>query len=92
MLNYYVVCVSANFDEWTEYEGLDFNEALRAYDRATAYTCHDVEIRAYELPDDTDINDRDELINTICECVGYNTKALRSYDRATAYTRHDVIK
>lgn len=71
-MTYYATITATNTDEWTEYEGIDLNEALRAYERATAYTAHNVEVRAYELPDDTDINDRNELIDAICECVGYD--------------------
>jgi len=71
-MTYYATITSTNLDEWTEYEGIDLNEALHAYDRAKAYTYYNVEVRAYELPDDTNINDRDELIDAISECLSYD--------------------
>lgn len=32
-----------------------------------------IEGRIYEIPDDTDINDGDEIINAICDACGYDT-------------------
>ena len=70
-MKYYTTITSNQNDEWTEYEGIDVNEALRAYERVKPYTSYDIEIRVYELPDDTNISDRDELVDAICECDGY---------------------
>ena len=71
------------YDEWTEYEGFDREKALKALEDAkwafeTYSTAKEkknqyVECRVYELPDDIDINDKDEIINAICECTGYDT-------------------
>lgn len=70
-MTYYATISSTNLDEQTEYEGIDIKKAIQAYERAINYTQRNVEIRVYTLPDDTDINDRDELINAICDAMGY---------------------
>ena len=72
MLKYYAVITNTDNDEWTEYEGVNLKEAKQAYNRAKLQTAYNIEIREYELPDDTDINDRDELVNAICDAIGYN--------------------
>lgn len=71
------------YDEWTEYEGFDREKALKALEDAKwAFEKYSttkekenqyVECRVYELPDDIDINDKDEITNAICECTGYDT-------------------
>lgn len=68
-------------DELLIWEGFNLEEALSK--KAEALNDFDrksnrdkqhstIECRVYELPNDTDIEDEDELINAICDCGGYN--------------------
>lgn len=65
-------------DEFDTYAGLDKEKAIDAAkrdwihltDREKRSTI--IEVREYDLPDDIDINDEDELVNAMCDCCGYN--------------------
>lgn len=77
----YQVVTTSKADEFEDYLGTDLNEANEAKKRAlTAYenlSSHDkaqseVECRVYDIDDSTDTSDRDELINAMIDCCGYN--------------------
>lgn len=69
-------------DEWTSYEGFDFWKAWKALQEEKAnYECHltkkekelfEVLAEVYDLPDDIDTSDKDEVINALCDCCGYD--------------------
>lgn len=85
----YAVTTIKNGDEYAEYLGADLNEALKAYDDAkTNYDVYltssektnaEVEARVYEIADNVDIEDTDELTNAIIDCCGYDEFA-KSYN------------
>lgn len=62
-------------DEWQSYLGNDLEEAKKALEELSTsddkhyYT----EGRIYEIEDDVDVDDEDELINAICDCYGFDT-------------------
>lgn len=68
-------------DEYQSYLGFDFDSALTAkskalddYDRLSDYDkkrCI-VECRVYNVPDDVNVNDEDDITEAICECIGYD--------------------
>ena len=77
---YQIVTIKGN-DEFTEWEGFDLEtaleekaKALNAFECLTAYDKKNstLECRVYNLPDNTDISDRDALIDAIVESAGYN--------------------
>ena len=80
---YEVVTATKTGDEWTEYEGFDRAKALEAleeakwnfekYSTAKEKENEYVECKVYDIPDDIDINDKNEIINAICDCTGYDT-------------------
>ena len=81
---YEVVTATKNgYDEWTEYEGVDRAKALEAleeakwklekYSTAKEKENQYVECRVYDIPNDIDINDENEITNAICDCTGYDT-------------------
>lgn len=87
-MKYYKVgstsCININTeegDEFTSYEGTSFEDAKKALDaEKQAFKNlhpHDKKRtiiwgRIYDIPDDTDLNDEDALINALCDCVGYD--------------------
>lgn len=38
-----------------------------------------VEVRVYEISDDTDINDEDDVVDALCDCFGYDVIASYSF-------------
>lgn len=68
-------------DEFTSYEGISLEEARKAladekYNFEHLHP-HDkkrtiVWGRVYDIPDDTDLNDEDAVINALCDCIGYD--------------------
>lgn len=69
-------------DEESSYMGPDYKKAICACDEALSNWDrldyrdkkeNAIEGRIYEIPDDTDINDEDEIINAICDACGYDT-------------------
>lgn len=69
-------------DEECSYMGPDYKKAICACDEALSNWEHldyrdkkesAIEGRIYEIPDDADINDEDEIINAICDACGYDT-------------------
>lgn len=80
-MKYFQVGTTSNGDEYVSYEGTSLEEAKKAlederyafenlHSRDKKYT--EVWGRVYDLPDDVNLNDEDELINAICDCLGYN--------------------
>lgn len=70
-----------NGDELQLYAGTDLEAAQEAKHRADVSwanaTKRDqestvIELRVYEIPDDTDINDQDAVVDALVECSGYN--------------------
>lgn len=68
-------------DEFQLYAGTDLKEAQDTKHRAevnwSKATKRDQErskilLMVYEIPDDTDLNDKDAVYNALCECVGYD--------------------
>lgn len=68
-------------DEHQSYLGFDLEEATDAKEQALINYANAssrdqaqsvVEARVYEIADDTDINDRDAIIEAMCECSGYD--------------------
>ena len=64
------------------YMGTDYKKALCACEEALYNWGRSdrrdqkksaIEGRIYDIPDDTDINDEDEIINAICDACGYDT-------------------
>lgn len=69
-------------DEESSYMGPDYKKAICVCDEALSnwerLDYRDkkesaIEGRIYEIPDDTDINDKDEIINAICDACEYDT-------------------
>lgn len=69
-------------DEESSYMGPDYKKAICVCDEALSnwerLDYRDkkesaIEGRIYEITDDTDINDKDEIINAICDACEYNT-------------------
>lgn len=59
-------------DEFDSYAGFDFEKIMEAYSNVRSNDKYALEIRAYELPNDIDVNDEDEISNAIVECAGYD--------------------
>ena len=69
-------------DEWISYEGFDFCKAWKTLKEEKAnYECHltkkekelfEILAEVYDLPDDIDTSDEDEVINALCDCCGYD--------------------
>lgn len=80
---YNVVTATKTGDEWTEYDGFDRAKAVEVleeaqwkfekYSTAKEKENQYVECRVYDIPDDIDINDENEITNAICDCTGYDT-------------------
>lgn len=69
-------------DEECSYMGSNYKKAICACDEALSnwerLDYRDkkesaIESRIYEIPDDTNISDEDEIINAICDACGYDT-------------------
>lgn len=80
-MKYYQVGTTSNGDEFVSYEGTSLEESKKALEdeRYAFENLHPSDKKhtvvwgkVYDLPDDTDLNDEDELINAICECTGYD--------------------
>ncbi len=68
-------------DEFLSYEGISLEEAKKAledekyaFEKLHNYDKKRTVVwgRVYDIPDDTDITDENELINALCECIGYD--------------------
>ena len=67
-------------DEWISYEGFNFSEAWKAlleeksnyesYSTKNEKELFEILAEVYDLPDDIDISDEDEIINALCDCCG----------------------
>lgn len=65
-------------DEWTAYQGFDYEEAKKAlaeeqsnihsYSTKQEKATHEVFGEVYDLPDDLNTSDEDEIINALCDC------------------------
>lgn len=65
-------------DEWTAYQGFDYEEAKKALaEEKSNYECystkqekatHEVFGEVYELPDDLDTTDKDAVTDALCDC------------------------
>lgn len=80
MKMYQVVTIVRN-DEFEDYRGNSYEEALKAKHKALFDYEHSspndkkyqsVECRVYDIPDDTDIFDNDSVINAMVDCIGYD--------------------
>lgn len=80
-MKYYQIGTTSNGDEYVSYEGASLEEAKKAlederyaFENLHPYDKKRTEVwgRVYDLPDDVNLNDEDELINAICDCLGYN--------------------
>lgn len=80
-MKFYQVVVSKGCDEFVEYSGVDIecakaaqSNALADYDRLTRFDKErtSVECRAYDIDDTVNVNDSDELVNALCDCIGYD--------------------
>lgn len=76
MTLYSVISTSTNnncADEFEHYLGFDYDEAIKAYNEAkNGPNEPSVECRVYRIPADTDKRDKDEIINAMCDCIGYD--------------------
>lgn len=69
-------------NEWISYEGFDFSKAWKALlEEKSNYESYltknekelfEVLAEVYDLPDDIDTSDKDEVINALCDCCGYD--------------------
>lgn len=72
-MKYYEVAIVGKNDEWTYYKGFDLEKATKTYyDYKGTEGKDKIEARVYNIPDDTNIEDEDELTNAICDCLGYD--------------------
>lgn len=65
-------------DEWTTYQGFDYEEAKKALaEEKSNYECYstkqekvmyEVFGEVYELPDDLDTSDEDAVTDALCDC------------------------
>lgn len=64
-------------DEWEQYLGADFSAAKRALTEELSVANNDekyyTEGRIFEIGDDIDVTDKDELTNALCDCNGFDT-------------------
>ncbi len=64
-------------DEWVSYLGVDFSAAKRALIEESSTTKNNekyyTEGRIFEIDDDVDVDDKDELTNALCDCCGFDT-------------------
>lgn len=68
-------------DEYDEYLGFDFEKFIEvAQDaKSSVQDGYKLECRIYDIPDDTDIEDENELTDAMCDCQGYDL--LDSYEK-----------
>lgn len=81
-MKYFEIVTITATQEFTEWEGFDFATALREKEKALDYfgrglTEHDrkdrsIECRVYTIPEDTDLSDKMEIADAICNCAGYD--------------------
>lgn len=70
-------CSRTYGDEWVSYLGVDFSAAKRALTEESSTTRNNekyyTEGRIFEIDDDVDVDDKDELTNALCDCCGFDT-------------------
>lgn len=74
-INYYTVTeidLKGNGDEFDSYEGFDFDEFLRAARDVRQNNSYALECRVFRLPKFIANEDKDMIVNAICECAGYD--------------------
>lgn len=62
-------------DTWLYYEGTDLSLAKKEKERRESGDTEEyvTSIKVYTIPDDTDLNDTDSVINALVEAIGYDT-------------------
>lgn len=80
---YQIVTVNTRTnEEWLDWEGADFEEAIVQKQKATSDFDHYlterekkeriIECRLYNFPDDVDFDDKDSIVNAICDATGFD--------------------
>lgn len=68
-------------DEFTSYEGFNREEAFQSYlneeldyEKLTKYDQKRYRVfgKVWKLPEDINTTDKDEIVNAICDCIGYD--------------------